>query len=249
MNRQRLMCMVGAWTLSFLLTACGVESGSDLAGQKPTNPLMVVMGGNTTCADQKGRRGMTPLRSSIAQRFLQLREELKNERGVDADYLISCYSSTEDMAFVANVDDGNITEGRIADFTARTQELANRDGDVILVGHSYGGWLTMKTALALADTNFMAAVMTVDPISRVHCSFSNPGGCLSAPKDISVEQKERINAESDHWGNFYQTQTFYLHSSAINEADENLKIAASHTQIDNHDRVWERVADQVRALF
>ncbi len=103
---------------------------------------------------------------------------------------------------------------------------------MIILGHSYGGWLAMQTAaLLLADRKLVTALLTIDPLSPLECDFKTFKGCQRAPQDIPQETLERVSREVGSWINYVsdvntEGQKFFirlkkgLHSSPIEQAIE-----------------------------
>lgn len=124
----------------------------------------------------------------------------------------------------------------------------NPDLEIVLAGHSYGGWLVMYFAENLAGKAKIAGLYTIDPISPKTCGpwgvISGAAGCHQAPKD---RDNQLILENTQQWFNFYQNQDSWLTSSEIPDANDNFHIEyrGPHTQIDSDDRVWSRIQASV----
>ena len=135
---------------------------------------------------------------------------------------------------------------------------------VILVGHSYGGWLAMHAAFQLTFEYQIDGLITIDPISPNDCG---PGdisgnylqstlgvnghtvGCTNYPSKMKFYFKQILSG-TKYWVNIYQTDYQVLHSSRIFEADLNVKVHfpknsywnyEPHKEIDNDSRTWNLI--------
>jgi len=227
-------------------TACGMQTSSSLMGGKDPSPLFVAMGGNTSCKDADDR--YNPRLIGLFRPMSTLIEKLKSELNIPSQTIVSCYDDSATVFY--NIEGSNeVLEGTPEEFAQSIHDFMGENSAIMLIGHSYGGWLTMKTAVALSQTEQLSGVFTVDPISRRDCSFSNPSGCTSAPRDFSAAELDGIKNASNIWSNYWQNQTFYLHSSPIAQADNNVKIATSHSNIDVHQATWQNIEQGVRSVW
>ena len=165
--------------------------------------------------------------------------------GSEPNYLISCYADTADVHYYGNIDHEMLHHGSREQFRDAVQDYTQPGGAIFLIGHSYGGWLAMKTVYELADNLEFTGLFTIDPISRKTCNYESPLGCISAPEDIIPFQRIKIRRNTSKWLNFYQSETWYLHSSHILQAHANFIIPKSHTDIDTEESVWLRIKNIV----
>ena len=231
-----------------VVVGCG-QSPSHLASESDREKvLVVVMGGNTSCG-QDAEGAQSPLLMSMHAPFENMRKNLEESGLFTVDYLLSCHTTDAVVHFTASDAPGRLFATDFAGVQQKIDDLYDGGGAhrLILAGHSYGGWLAMKTASVLHEK--IATLVTIDPISRKTCSIFTPGGCTQAPTDIVHTEREAIKANAGHWLNFWQKRTFYLHASVIPEADENVEEQAEHTQIDSIPDVWEKLAHAVKASF
>jgi pimeloyl-ACP methyl ester carboxylesterase len=241
-------------SLSFLLPLIGCGQHEDQSALRESariyrQPTVVVMGGNESCRVNQQQNEYEPRHIAMYPSLTQIITKLKDELNVPSRVIATCYDSSATIYYA--VDDE--PEVRVGDRASLLQDLleAVHDNSLLaLIGHSYGGWLSMKLSDDLAkDERQIAGLYTVDPISRVDCSFSNPFGCQSAPRDVKKSEREAIKEQSEVWANFYQTETFYLHSSEIDEADSNHHIETSHSRIQVHETLWNEVELSLRRLL
>jgi len=127
----------------------------------------------------------------------------------------------------------------ISDEVPATQTTNTR---VHVIGHSYGGWLAIKMAAKIiASGNEIDSLVTIDPISRDDCTYTNWTNCFGAPIDLRDETLAMIQNKTGYWANYYQNTTYYLHSGRIKFADRNEQLDASHYDIDTHETIWSNI--------
>lgn len=230
-------------------TGCG-KSPSSLSETGAKEQLhFSIMGGNSSCRNDGVGNTRSPIGNGVYNNFHRLLADINADGRFAVKWTVSCHPNNNPNVYYVTSETG--TQVQQTSIEAFVQQITTdpavdpRDA-VFFAGHSYGGWLAMKAAMAATEERQFAGVYTIDPISRVHCTFSNPVGCTSAPRDFTNEHRAFIRDHSDHWANFYQTRTFYLHSAPMEEADENLKLDTTHTDIDAHPVVWERIKDRVK---
>jgi hypothetical protein len=240
------LCMISA---SFV-TNCGTDHAS-----KPSEdprllkqPTIVVMGGNETC-QQTEQGDYDPRMISMHAELVKLVDGLKTDLTVESRTIVSCYDASPTIHYVVD----NEPDLRSADreqFRTDILTTMHDNSQLVLIGHSYGGWLGMKLAQDLVNSQQqIGGVFSVDPISRVECSIAQPFGCQRAPRDINKQSREAINQNSQVWANYFQSETVWLRSSRIQEADHNAEIQTTHFDIDSHAEVWAEVNAKVREIL
>jgi pimeloyl-ACP methyl ester carboxylesterase len=237
-------------SLTVLTSGCGgPDDASRLASDDDGTLLSVVMAGNNSCHEADGVR-RSPRGASLYRDFSTLIAGLQQRRSIRSNYVVTCYSLSSQL-YVANSDMPEdieaIDESTLPDYIRSFQE-AHGDGRVLWIGHSYGGWLAMKTLLSFSDdarTLPRTTLFTIDPISRRTCSASRWLGCSSAPTDISESEYAQLGSKVDHWVNFFQRRTPVVRSSAVKGAQRNVELGVGHTSIDNHPRVWGSIAERL----
>jgi len=227
----------------FAFAGCGAqEAASDLDSTDPATPLLVAMGGFTSCKTQldgaTGPRGM-----GMFQPFSEVLGEISARTGKAPDYVISCFTSAQPVRWISSRAPDALRETPLADHLAAIKALTTNDRPVFLIGHSHGGWLSLKTAIALVEERNIAGLFSLDPISRINCNPGRLAGCLEPPRDIPTADYEKVAAGTDLWRNFYQSQTFYLRSGPIDQADSNTRLRTSHQQLDVDPAVWQSVRE------
>jgi pimeloyl-ACP methyl ester carboxylesterase len=229
-------------------TGCG--SGTDLSqGTSVARPsvLLAVLGGNTSCG-RDGNVGSSPYGQDMWRPLEQLQTTL-TEDGFRVDYFVSCHNSDSALHYATSEAPRQVQTVAYAQTPVLIDALRESTGAerVYVAGHSYGGWLAMKTTLALESD--IDGLVTIDPISRVNCTFTFPFGCTTSPTDIAEDDRELLAERTNSWENFYQTRTGYLHATPIAQADANTELMVGHTQIESEVAVWSTFARQVRTLL
>lgn len=206
---------------------------------------MALMGGRGSCG-QDAQGNQSPFAMSNYPQFRSMIDSLIS-RGTVVNFLVSCYQGSNVIKQITSDAPASIVSGDIETTKRKVASMvaALLPAQTFLMGHSYGGWLAMKTALALGQGAAVAGLFTIDPISPVTCTFTRPEGCTAAPSDVTGAQRDLLAAQTGNWTNFYQTSTFYLHSSVINQADENQHIDAEHTAIDTDRQVWNTIGAEI----
>ena len=236
--------------LSLILVGCGSSDFSETSGTPQIEDvLLVINGGNSTCRDAQFA-SPTPVGMGMWDNFLKLRTKIATARDVNINYVVSCYENSKSTVhFVTSEAPDTVISLEYEGYLVELDRLARERpiAKTFITGHSYGGWLALKTTL---ESNLSTTYLySNDPISRKTCSFSSPSGCTSAPTDISKDHYAEIAEKTDSWENYYQTQTWYLHSSKISQADKNVKVGTSHTSIDDHEPFWTSFGDRIIAFL
>ena len=228
---------------------CSSDSSSKLSDADSKEEVQfIIMGGNSSCRNDEFGNTRSPFGTDVHNSFKPIFDLVEADGRFAAKWIISCHRNSNAAVHYATSESGTqVFETTPEQFITMVNGnyLQATASSTFVAGHSYGGWLTMKTALAAIPEQTFDGVFTIDPISRVHCTFSNPGGCTQAPRDVTNAHRSMIREVSDFWGNYYQTNTFYLHSAPMEEADLNLKLNTSHTAIDSHEGVWVSIKSTV----
>jgi len=141
-------------------------------------------------------------------------------------------------------------------FSAKVKDVPNiilaslkqRDAPVFLIGHSYGSWVTMRAAQALKGKLNIKQVVSLDPISPIHCKpYTLPfyvKGCHESPRDIDGSKVAKSTKE---WINYYQTDDFWLHSGKMDDAKNTSKEydKYGHFKIAKDKNMWRKVVASI----
>ncbi len=141
-------------------------------------------------------------------------------------------------------------------FSAKVKDVPNiiyaslkqKDAPVFLIGHSYGSWVTLRAALALKGKLNIKQVVSLDPISPIHCKpYTLPfyvKGCHESPRDIDGKKVVKSTKE---WINYYQTDDFWLHSDKMEAANNTAKEydKYGHFRIAKDKNMWRKVVTSI----
>jgi hypothetical protein len=236
------------------LASCGfrqVET-SHLSSLPAVRPLIVGMSGYSTCTESdsyhNGNQG--PLGAQLFRKIEPIFQQITDKLGIEPGLMASCFTNDSKLIAASSLDAWKLTKPTDKDYLASVHQQIDFFTHIFVVGHSYGGWLSMKLAETYNGAkDKIKTLHTIDPISKELCYFDNVSECLSAPRDLDAHARGRIRDNTEIWVNAWQDTTFFLHSSAIDEADENPKYEAEHWDIDNDDDLWETIAEKIGLSF
>ncbi len=232
---------------SLALAACGRgQSLSSTSASTTPRVLLVVLGGNQSCKPDTNDRN-SPLGMDMYLPFKELADSLGSGGSNDVSFFISCHNSDSTVHYVTSDAPDTMFNTDLAQYAGKLDGLITerQPTRVYVAGHSYGGWLAMKTGLALPTDVKIDGLFTIDAISRPNCTILHPSGCTQAPADIGIADRATLAQRTNHWLNFFQTETGFLHSSPIDQADENHQEPAPHTGIDTYPDVWSRITAEI----
>jgi len=231
--------------MSLMIGSCGARSPGQLSSDElpgsGAKPIIIGMSGYSSCKTSDRHNGeVGPLGSGMFDHVLEMQKFILDKTGHLPQVLASCFTSEKQLITAASADDWAIETPSDEDYIAKLQQKMEESTDAYIVGHSYGGWLSMKLIESWEGSpDLIKALYTIDPISKKLCFFDTPGDCTSAPKDITPSARQHINDYTGLWVNAWQQKTIFLHSSIIPQADENPKFNISHWEIDNHVAMWD----------
>jgi len=218
----------------------GTPTGQQVP-QSPATPVFAFMGGYTSCGPEGD-----PAQMDMVSMFTKIKQAFEAKYHVSPVYLLSCYtvdylavrftlSTVKDQVYNETVD------GMLNEWESQLAQLTNPV--VYVVGHSYGGWTAMDTALKLDSRFRLGGLVTLDPISKMDCTpdkflagvfnFGGSEGCQRAPTDFSDAELAALAKRAGTWLNFYENQSDLLHSSAIASA-QNIQRQYSGVGLDPH---------------
>lgn len=207
--------------------------------------LVVAIGGYSSCGSSNNPYtiGMYEQTKSLLNRL--------SERTANVKFVIACLRSAAPPSgigrFVTSEAPQTIQSGNAADLKKAIESLSTEDTPIFMVGHSYGGWLSMYLSTALSNRT-LAGLFTIDPISPKGCGpvevLMGAAGCHQSPRDLD---NKAILERTANWLNFFQTEDRWLTSSEIDVAENyHITYDDSHTRIDADDRVWTRIVGVVQ---
>jgi len=238
------------------------------AGAKST-AVLVLLGGFNSC-------NPGPYGQHMVTKFNTLRQQLRDEKQVALKYLISCLGKFGlDTHYYTSDAPLEMKSGKIEQLTTDLAALANSttSKSVQIISHSHGAWYAMRLAYRLPPEIKIRGLATIDPVSQDECKPTTMAlgfikkhfqegerepGCSRAPSDVKPEERAAVFKRSGWWRNYFETETFYLHSSAIPETDFNMLVAYrekiddplhAHRLISLDDRVWDNLKERILEDF
>jgi hypothetical protein len=233
------------------LFSCGIKNTSDATiseSPPPRKAMVVSMSGYTTCRADEGHHNGEPgpMGTAFYARAAAVSETIREKTGLTPDIFASCYNADKELITSSTL---NPVEAKVyfdLDYLKELRSVMASYTDIYVVGHSYGGWLAMKLVERWEGSpESIKALYTFDPISRELCFFDRPEYCMSAPKDILAIGRQHIRENTGVWINPWQDETFFLHSSAIPQADENPKHEVEHFNIDSVQSIWDNLKSRI----
>ena len=232
--------------LAMALVGCGSLEVSQMSSDQNTEDvLLVINGGNSTCQNVENLLyEATPIGMGMWNEFQDIKNNVLS-RNISFHYMVSCYESTNPTVhYISSESPNTVNSVEFDEYLSTLNSMvSNYPNAKKFFQVTLRGWLVLKTAIQ-ADYE-IDMVYSNDPISRVNCSFNTPGGCTERPSDITTAEYESISQKSEIFSNYYQTKTFYLHSSEISEADSNVKLSLGHTSMDDAEVFWTDFGDKV----
>lgn len=189
----------------------------------------------------------SPFNAKIFKNYTQKISPSSADWDGPADYIISCFhANANKVDMVSSLDQNQIDTLDRSEVTTYLLQRIHPLQPIIIVGHSYGGWLSMISASVLISAGFhLIALITIDAISPLDCNFRKKEGCSRAPQDIPAQTLYKISANTENWLNFYSSSgkrninsTFPLKSSSISAAHVNIPKDLSHNEIIQDDSIW-----------
>ena len=185
--------------------------------------LFVYFGGNSSCIR------IEPLKQGVYEK--RIKPILNNDLNLIS--VIGCFSGTN-IKWIDNISNTNHRSKEIP--FSQIKSLAHMADEIVLIGHSWGAWITLK----LAEINFHKKVflVTIDPISFIHCQPLGPwDGCNKFPTDI--DQNALFFTK---WYNYFQRKS-PLHSNRAERATKNVVLSLQHNDIKYNKEIWDLVGE------
>jgi len=218
--------------------------GTALLGVTSGATLYVVVSGNATCTASTQR---SPVPGLIATSLFEGFNETvlsRNMIGPNDDVIFACYERLSPMMQVYDLRlQPQMLPIEQSQLDAIVLGRVSLFQNVVIIGHSYGGWKSMKLATSLLQVlNIQAplTLITIDPISKVHCQNPLDPGCREAPQDFSPQELQQLNSRT-RWLNAVQEPAVILGSKPIAAAHVNLKIAGNHFTIPKDTGLWQAI--------
>ncbi len=224
----------------------GDSKGTHIRGE-PTKQHQVLglFGGYLSCSSNQD----APLDGTRMVRFLNLINAQQETNGAVPGHFVSCFGVDPSVVnFMTSDEPNKVRKLPVQQFIQEFQGMIRRteQPEVHIVGHSYGGWLSLQIANSIRSENPLSSLTTIDPISHLLCTppdvinslVGNPvkPACNQAPADLPDEDLAQIAERAKTWINFYQTDANLLHSGSLNGA-ENVKLNFPAAPIDPHTHI------------
>lgn len=199
--------------------------------------LLFYHGGFRSCKD-----GFPPESVTAYDRFVKDLVER-----YDMKLVLGCFKGSKIVRFKVDSEPRPV-QIHVDEFPKQMQRLVNPNQDIdhiIVVGHSYGAWLTMKL-LEKRARRCIVDLITVDAISRRDCRLTGPWkGCKRFPSDIDQGALKVRN-----WAHFFQREDFWLQSDEAHLAGRNYWIkGVDHSEIKYSPFVIEKIKKTIESLM
>jgi hypothetical protein len=241
-----------------LIFSCSADPDSSKLKNDKRTPriLLVAMGGFASCTTGAlHKEWESPVTMPMALQSYNLEQyfehKSKGDPAAEVDLFLSCFTKLAELRYSTSADQYkklyiNQTLKTTVEFIEKM--IPNYDA-VFAIGHSYGGWLGMKllSSPRLSEGSIQS-FHSIDPISRTNCRLENPfswGNCTTAPTDFKPAELDQISSVTQHWMNSWQDQTFVLHSSEIEQANQNIYYETTHTRINDLPDVWDYFKEDI----
>lgn len=247
-TKSSILAVLG---LLLFVQACGTSENDSSLSQSDANlkstfmksTFMVVIGGNRSCKPND-RDEPSPLFMDMAPRTMSAIKRLQ-AAGQVADAMVSCFVGSNKILLSRNFSRNFSTVDPEEFVDLISQEIPStqdKNTKLHIIGHSYGGWLAINVAAKVIELGSeIDSLVTIDPISRADCTYTNWSNCFGAPVDVPIETMANVRQKSKSWVNYFQTQTYYLHSGRIPFAHRNEQLESSHYDIDTHEVIWSQI--------
>jgi pimeloyl-ACP methyl ester carboxylesterase len=230
-------------------------------------PLVLISGGFASC-DVSFAKDNISWGSAVNSSFLkEFKAQIKKLEEEDTPYIYTCLfingsiidEKKTKLKITSSLypnQERSIDMSKYKDYVEQVYKDYEAEWEldkIIMIGHSHGSWLMMKTLLDLNSNFFVEKLVTLDAISREHCglwdyvgalfSFGIGDECQRFPKDFDFDQKEQILGRVDSWTNMYQKEFIFLHSGPVNHPGvlDLLIPKVTHMSINNSQFVWDTI--------
>jgi hypothetical protein len=244
------------------------EPGQQGTKNDSAKELMIwAAGGWNSCVATQKVPEPGPLGMNMFKNFGPMIQKLREKHpDFKINYVASCFRP--DIRSVRYIDSSKPENTKVESkdsFHEIVEEyVSNPKQPLIVLGHSYGGWLTMK-ALAKLSSLEIPLFISIDPISPKTCHVESVWqwiadklkgkslketdiGCRRSPTDILTEERNQIRSNVSEWYNVWQQDTFdALHADPIEQANnieikQDASLAANgHINLGLNKKVWEKL--------
>jgi len=246
-----------------------------LARKAAVTPIVFASTGHKSCQKDFKKRKNSPYNVSLQPEVDGVLEKIKEEfDGVEPKVIYACFEYGKEpfggrqvFKYTMNNDAiGTVEMGKKALFDKidyeyiepaidaaayRINEVINETENHVLylVGHSWGGWLSMKLSTLLPPDINIAALVTIDPISPLDCwpnQYIRLGrgyikDCKQAPRDIGYDEQQLIlDRVGGEWMHYYQRQFYFAMSGPIEALETDVrsfKLRVTRWTINHHSKL------------
>lgn len=211
--------------------------------------LFVIISGNSTCNPAVFSSPMPGLvNSSLFESFISTMMNTGYVKQND-NIIFACFETLSPQMQVYDVKYRpqmvSIHESQLDGIVIPQAQQADR---VVVIGHSYGGWKSMKLLSSPQMQSYVQApiqLVTVDPISKINCTNPLMPGCRQAPSDFTDVEFAVLNSRT-RWLNAVQEPGIVVGSDAMPAAHVNLKFTGvNHFSIVTDQRLWQAITQFV----
>ncbi len=217
-------------------------------GTTPGSTLIVLAAGYQSCGTDSLGQSDSPFGSRLYQSWNGMALPSVGPQ-MQPTVLALCYGMNSEVRFgFAHAAHGiqAVPQEAATELLSRYAQGANR---IVIIGHSYGGWLAMHMARALSLSRLHTAILvTVDPISPTQCSLTNFSGCKASPTDPSPGERLRMRPYIGRWLNAFQQQSAWLSSGPVAEADQNIQLYSDHRASVSDTSLWQQIVQLLAAM-
>lgn len=222
------------------------DSFSRSSATSPIRTLYVIVSGNATCRPAiLGTNDVSGLTdNSLFQGFIATMMTPGYVTQED-NVIFACYETLSPQMQVYDVRNRPqmvpINEAELEGIVMPQAYLAQR---IVIMGHSYGGWKSMKMASSaqlLPYTQAPIQLITIDPISKINCTNPFMPGCRQAPSDFTNVEFSTLHSRT-RWLNAVQQPGVVLGSESMPAAHTNLEFTGvNHFTIVSDPRLWQAI--------
>jgi len=212
--------------------------------------LYVVVSGNATCNPIHYRDRLPGLiKTGLYSGFIHAMMDSKSVGETD-NIIFACYERLSPKMQVYDLRNRpemiDIDHSQLDSIVIPQAQLYSR---VVMIGHSYGGWRSMKLASSPQFQQVKrgaTTLITIDPISKSNCTNPLDADCRKAPADFNRAELVSLNSGT-RWLNAVQEPGIVIGSDSMAAAHINLKFnGANHFSIASDDRVWAAINEFIR---
>ena len=172
-----------------LINSCGTEHNN--SESKSINldeleaPLLLAFAGNATCPSTNNLEFSRLNKRPMYRNAFNLVNKIGHAINKKSEWIVGCFTVLGQLRYKTSDDPYTSYKASPNSFVKIVDNFWSRNPKRkgIVVGHSYGGWLSMKIAGELSHRKFHG-IYTIDPVNPSYCRYLSPSRCLYAKPDI-----------------------------------------------------------------